>query len=433
MRSGPARAVAAAALGVALAASPIGAAHAGDEAGSGLLSYRLAASAPGLALEGLYKDVALTVPETTSTLSTGGVGAGLSAVAWPGPVVGNAGNALLVLSGSLPQQVTLLNDPIRAESHSAGPQSATNTRIPGTVMASSANGTKVTASSRSGAPTTLPLGTVGALSGTSSTELTGPTSAVSTATTEVHDLTLADGVIKVGLLSSTSTTTTDGKKATATGSTTVSGVTIAGLPVTVDGTGVHLSGTALANPLTQGVLDAATRSLGLTIVVSAPRETTSGASARYEAGALAIVYSHGTTTYSLTLGRASSSVSVGLGLSEPATATMTPTPATHLPVHPTTSAPPAQAVAGSGTGLAVTTPGAVDTAPDATGTAPSPTVAEPAPAVTPQAAQAPLPGGAPAGMWVALLAAALAAGAVLLRLPRWLLAAGRRDECEESL
>ncbi|MGB8651160.1 MAG: choice-of-anchor P family protein [Mycobacteriales bacterium] len=298
------RRLAVAATVVALAMVAVGAtAGAETEPGSDLASYGLHANAPGLGLEGLYKDVALTVPETSSTLTTGGVGAGLASLAWPGPVVGNLGTTILVLEPAAPSQVTALNSPVRAEAHSAGPQKAGNDSVPGTVMASTATPDEVTATSRTGS-TALPVGTFGVVSGASRVALTTATSAVATAESTVQDLTLAGGQVHIGAVRSSATATSDGQQAGAHGSTTVSGMTVAGVPVTVDGSGLHVAGQNVPNPVPQQTVDSAVKALGLTVLLTAPRLTRQGGSVSYDAGALVLVYTQSGKQYALTLGRA---------------------------------------------------------------------------------------------------------------------------------
>jgi hypothetical protein len=270
------------------------------EPGSGFASYGLTANAPGFAVEGLYRDVAFTVPETTSTLSTGGVGAALATIAWPGPILGNLGTTILVLSDQAPPQVTALNDPVRAEARSGGTQKSSYTRLPGTDLEAAATTDTVTASSHTGSQQ-LPVGTVGSFSGDTQTSLASTAQARGTARGLVHDVALAGGVIRIGSVTSTAEATTDGVRADGKGTTTVTGMTVAGVPVTVDEDGLHVAGqgTPLA---TQAVTDAV-KALGLTAVLTQPRVTKSTGSVSVTAGALVLMYSQGASTYAVTLGR----------------------------------------------------------------------------------------------------------------------------------
>ncbi|MCU1603163.1 MAG: hypothetical protein JWO22_3872 [Frankiales bacterium] len=278
------------------------------EPGSGLASYAMIANAPGIAVEGLYRDVAVTLPETTSTLSTGGVGAALATLAWPGPIAGNLGTTILVLSDQAPPQVTLLNDPVRAEARSGGTQNASYSTLPGTLMSAHATGDTVTASSRTGS-TTLPVGGVGAFSGETRTAFTNATQSVATATGLVQDVSLAGGVIHIGSVTSKAEAKNDGGTVSGTGSTVVTGLTVAGVPVQVDDKGLHVASTNV--PLATATVTDAVKAIGLTALLTQPRVTKSAGAVSVTAGALVLMYTRGASTYAFTIGRAA----VGLAAS----------------------------------------------------------------------------------------------------------------------
>lgn len=386
--------------------------HADAEPGSGLSSYSLTASAPGFALEGLYKDVALTVPETTSTLTTGGVGAGLAALGWPGPVIGNAGTTMLVLQPSAPSQVTMLNDPVRAEARTAGPTEATFDTVPGTVMKATAKPDEVTASSLTGSGTTLPVGEVGVVSASSRVALTGATTAVATSRSSVQHLSLAGGQVEIGAVTSTASATSDGTTASSTGSTVVTGVTVAGVPVQVDGKGVHVAGQDAANPVPVKTVTDAVKALGLTMLLTEPREVREGGSVHYAGAALVVMLEQGGKQIALTLGRASASVDAGAG--DPSTDVVLP-------------------ATGVGTGTGTPATGSVSpSAPIATATGPgvsaptAPSSSLPAPVAAAIDAAAPLASlvlasGAPVPLTLALLAGAALLALLLGTLPGRLL------------
>jgi hypothetical protein len=419
------RAVLGAGLALGLAAVPLTPARADTEPGSALVSYALAANAPGLGLEGLYRDVALTVPETTSTLSTGGVGTGFAAVAWPGPIVGNGGTTLLVLNSSVPPQATVLNDPVRAESHSGGSEKAFYGTAPGPVMTSTATRSAVSAHSSTGTGTTLPIGSVGAVTGATTTTLTGAGKAVSTATSTVSDLSLAGGAISLGGVLSTATTTTDGTVTTATGRTELTGLAIAGVAVTVDGQHLQVAGTSVANPLAQDTLNAAVKTLGLTVLVTDPHVVRTGGLASYDAGAVVLLFDQGANHVALTVGRASASVTATQLTSEPVLG--------GLPAPLGFSTTPGTVVAAPGT------PGAAS-GPVTVGQLPSTPATEP-PGVLPQvvatvlrplADAVSLAGGVPAALLVLLLVGVSVLGFLLQRLPEPFLTAAADDACEEQ-
>lgn len=403
-------------IGVLLAPTHV---HAEGEPGSGLSSYKLIANAPGIALEGLYRDVALTVPEVTSSLTTGNVGAGLASVAWPGPILGNAGSTILVLSPQAPPQVTMLNDPVRAESRTAGPQTASNSAIPGTTMTSSAKPDEVTAQVATGTPTQLPVGTLGALTSSSRVAFTGATAAVGEAKSTVQQLTLAGGAISIGSLQSSATATTDGRIAQGKGTTVVSGMTIGGVPVTVDASGVHAAGQNVPAAVPQDALNNAIRALGLEVHLTQPTVTKTGGSVDYSSGALILIYHQGASQYALTLGRASVSLAA-------TTAMALSTPTVAIPAAPTSSG----AVHPGATGAGALPSGDTGVTPQGS-PANTPMVAAPPAAQVVPVAYA-LADGVPAPLVVlGLLAAALLAFG-LRRLPDRVLALSTTD-CDERL
>ena len=307
-------------------------ASAQEEPGSGFTSYVLLANAPGLGLDGLYRDVALTVPEVTSTLRTGAVGSGFASLAWPGPVIGNGGSTLLVLQPALPPETVLLNSPVRAEARTGGAEKVTSTAVPGTLMAATAQPEQATADATFNS-TALPIGTAGAMTSSSRVALEGARKAVATARTETQDLSLAEGMITIGSVVSEAVVTSAAGKATATGATAVSGMEIAGVPVTVDGSGISVAGTSVPNPVPAQTVNEAIAALGLQVLLTEPRTVANGSSASYDAGALVLLYTQGGDQYALTLGRASASVDVVEGVAVPEG------PAQERPAAPVVTAP----------------------------------------------------------------------------------------------
>jgi hypothetical protein len=287
------------------------------EPGSAFASYTMLANAPGLGINGLYRDVALTVPETTSSLSTGGVGAALATLAWPGPIVGTLGTTILVLRSDAPPQVTMLNDPVRAEARSGGEQKGSYS-LPGTTMTASATNDAVTATSKTSS--TLPIGSLGGFSGTTRTAFEGAGAAVGTASGVVTDLDLAGGVVHIGSLVSTASARTDGTTSSGKASTVVSGMTIAGVPVTVDDKGVHVQGTTL--PLAAETVTNALKASGITVLLTKPRTVQSGGTISVDAGALVVMMQD----RSVTLGRASVGLAAGRGGALPSLPVFTPPP-----------------------------------------------------------------------------------------------------------
>ncbi|HVT64453.1 MAG TPA: hypothetical protein VHD81_04825 [Mycobacteriales bacterium] len=293
--------------------------------GSQLVSYTGIANAPGIGIDGIYMGVSLDIPQVRSALTTGGVGAGLASIAWPGDIGGNGGDALLILEPSVPTPIAkLLDDPIKAEAHSTGTRHAINKTLPGTVMEATASHTLVTASSQTQAA--LPaLGSLGAFSGSSSSRLVGPHTVRAVAQSAVTNLNLAGGVIKIGSLVSNAVVVSNGKTATGHAATTVANVTIAGIPVTIDHDGIHLATSVVPTGAVTKLLSTTLKALHLHTTFTKTLVTRDGGFASYDSGALVLTYRPNSSTYSITLGRASAQVNAspslvgdGLGTTPPA-------------------------------------------------------------------------------------------------------------------
>jgi hypothetical protein len=299
-------------LATAPAAMGVGAArtHADVSVGSGLVGYTGLANAPGIGINGIYMGVSLDVPQVVSSLSTGGVGAGLASIAWPGDIGGNAGTAVLVLAPTAPSWVKILNDPVKAEAHSTGTQHAINKTLPGTLMESNASNTAVDALSQTKLSVPL-LGSLGAFTGSSSTTLVGPNTIRAVANSAVTDISLAGGLIKIAALKSVAVVVSNGKTSHGHAATTVAGVTIAGIPVTIDKQGIHLAKSVLPTSAVTSLLSKTLKVLHMTTTFTPTLITHAGAASSYDAGALVLNYhpGTGTTNYSIELGRASAQVS----------------------------------------------------------------------------------------------------------------------------
>ena len=281
--------------------------HAAAPGGSQLVGYSAKANAPGVEITGIYMGVSLDLPEASSSLTTGGVGSGLASLAWPGDIGGNAGTAVLVLAPTAPSFVKYLNDPVKAETHSTGDRHEVNKTIPGTVMSSSATHTLVTASSQTRLE--LPaLGSLGLFTGATSAKLVGPHTIKSVANSAFSDISLAAGLIKIGALKSHAVVVSNGKTSHGHSSTTVAGVSIAGIPVTIDRDGIHLSKSILPTDAVTKLLTTVLKALHLKATFTPSTHVRDGATAEYDAGALVLTYHSGAQTVAITLGRASAQV-----------------------------------------------------------------------------------------------------------------------------
>lgn len=413
--------VIAAAATVALALTPTaamgmgaGTTHGDVAVGSDLVGYTALANAPGIGIDGIYMGVSLDLPQAVSSLSTGGVGAGLASIAWPGDIGGNGGTALLILVPNAPSWVKILNDPIKAETHSTGTQHAVNKTLPGTLMESNATHTAVNALSQT--KLSLPvLGSLGAFTGSSSTKLIGPNTIRAVADSAVTDISLASGLIKIAALKSHAVVVSNGKTSHGHAATTVAGVTIAGIPVTIDKHGIHLSSSIVPTGAITSLLTKTLKALHLTATFTPTSVSHAGAASSYDAGALVLNYSPNSSHYSITLGRAAAMVSatptyVGGVLGPPVSVTAPSTPATggESDGGGSFDLPPGD----------VTTTGGDDQAP---------TVAPPATNAANQ-----LAGGPTGWMIVGVIAAVLAGAALLPRIAGKFLDTPAGAGCEED-
>ena len=288
--------LAAAGLGVVLG----GPARADNTPGSGLGSFGLTASAPGMQLTWDYPTAAThpigegDVPHSLAQLQSGPQGYALASVAWPGSLVGNAGStSQLVGLGLPPSTSNSLNDPIRAEARTgSGSPTSTNDSYPGTHMAAGATDSDVNATaSVAGSTGPFPGMSTGNTVTTSDARLSGASTAVSTANSRVQNIVLGGGVVKIASVTSTATATTDGQHAKGHGGTVVTGMTVAGQPVTIDQSGVHVGQAgAPANAAASAIVDQALAGAGMKLYLSLPSDRPDGASDTYDAGTLVFVW-----------------------------------------------------------------------------------------------------------------------------------------------
>ncbi|MCU1590118.1 MAG: hypothetical protein JWP11_1374 [Frankiales bacterium] len=276
-------------------------AAADSEAGSGFGSYNLAANAPLEQVRFNDGDKCAgtpggtggcegVLPETVAMLRNGPIGYGLSSVAWPGVLAGNIGSVIIVSQG--PPEAKALNDPVRAEAHTgSGPDTVTNTQYPGMTMTATAKDDVVSAGADIAQSNNSQAGNFNNTTSRSKVQLTGPTTAVAEAYSHADDISLAGGVVTIGSVTSTAKGTTDGLKASATGTTLVKDMKIAGVPVTVDEHGVTVNGNN--TPLNKTASDAVNTAItnaGMSIAISLPSGKPIGGSIVYNAGSLIFMW-----------------------------------------------------------------------------------------------------------------------------------------------
>ena len=281
-------------------------AHA-DVSAAQLGSYSLIATAPGVEMTEdeppaqAHPEGQGSVPETSSLLQNGGVGYGLSSVAWPGATFANGGSLVGLLFpgplGQLPvpipdaisqavhQTAPAANYPIKAEARSGSAPDGKFDAGPGSTLTAHADANRVEgvgAIQGADLPGVATYGSTRTVS--NSTVDAGVGKAV--ATSAVHDIDLG-GVVKVKSVTSTAQAQTDGKGSSTDGGTVVSGMTIGGQPVSVDQGGVKVGDQSTPiNAAASQIVNQALAGMKMQVFLSQPQVTHDGASASYNAGSL---------------------------------------------------------------------------------------------------------------------------------------------------
>lgn len=287
--------------------------HAGS-VGSGFGSLSITATAaavraPFYSSQG--EDVEGELPYAESELSSGLSGRSLTSVFWPGDTGGNGGSTLYLLGPQCvpPNPNNLLPVPC-VTTLPQGPQSLYNQlndpevakAQTGTGNATNENDTPYASQRAVAHPTLLTADTVvepakvpkvsetfGATSAGTKIAISGLKTAVVTATSVAHDISLAGGLIKLGSVSSTASATSNTLRGTGKAATTVSDATIAGVPVSIDNTGVHLKGSRHALPATSPVNKALTQA-GIQIFIAQPTKTIKRANVSVDSGSVIVLF-----------------------------------------------------------------------------------------------------------------------------------------------
>jgi hypothetical protein len=333
-----------------------GSARAGDEPGSGLGLFSLAATAPAMQVEESDPSLCFSstagangcegvVPEAVATLRSGPIGHGLATVAWPGGIAAGGGSLLLTVGGSqVPSQATLLNDPVRADAYTNVGSPTSSYDVPGTTMTASALPARVAADAAVSSTTTMTVGTAGSTSSHADVQLTGSATATAHAHSEVKDLTVA-GVVRIASVVSDATAETNGVTSSAKGATTATGITVAGVPVTVDDRGVTAAGTTAAPDAEQAAVNSALSGAGVSMALGAPQGKPDGPKVGFHAQSLVVVFTNPTGfTTTVVLGGADVAVTAAPGFSLPSQGGVVPPVATAtLPAHDGAVPPPSSA------------------------------------------------------------------------------------------
>lgn len=299
-----------------ISADAIGAQAATAAPGSGFGSFQLVGSAAGSQIT--YSTAGSTsptvdgeVPDAVSSLQYGPLGDGLASIAWPGSLAGNAGTTSQVLNLPLPSQVAnSANDPVRAQAETgSGPSTVTNSTFPGTTMTATATAANVTAlAAIAGSSGPAPGTSTGNTDTSSSATLTGVSTAQVAAMSRIQDISLADGAVTITEVTSTADATTNGKVASGSGRTVVSGMKIGGIPARIGESGLQIgpAGAPASATLTQ-LADKALAGANMKVAVSQPSKQVNGGSITYDAGNVVFYWQPNSQsgTFTMTFGGAS--------------------------------------------------------------------------------------------------------------------------------
>ena len=287
-------------------------ARADDGPGSGFQSFSLSAVASGQriladTLAGQATGTADTgVPDSEASM-TSSTGHALSSVAWPSALAGNAGSLLALLGPfpCTPAQIPIqpvcspiaipagvqalypyLNDPIRAEAQYPVHPSD-DASLPGLTMTARTQATEVAADALIGGAIANGLERIGTTRATSTLRVTGPATAVADARSAIAGIDVLAGQLTIGSITSTAHAETNGTVAKSSGVTTIHDMKIAGIPVTVDDKGVHVSGNA-ADVLSPAVaaVNQVLANFGAKLFLTKATQTVKGATTTFDAGSL---------------------------------------------------------------------------------------------------------------------------------------------------
>ena len=254
---------------------------------------------------------------TRSNTDTGPVSRALSSYLWPGDVVGDGFGQLagggnqtypVQVNSRYPATTTAPEHNTSQVTDGNGmTTSSTDTDTKATVTGLGIAGTNLVTNPLEGFPTPKPstssssgtakppavpvpvssqlaaLVTVGNVTSTTDVKL-GNTSVTSTAHSAASDISVAGGLIKIGAVSLTSTSVSDGKKGTNDAKLTIAGLNIGGQPVELNDQGVDLAGTKVTAPKLPDLLSA----LGFSVAYAPVQKKVDGATASFEGSGLVI-------------------------------------------------------------------------------------------------------------------------------------------------
>jgi hypothetical protein len=273
-------------------------------------SYTITATAPGFEMTedepsaNAHPEGGGQAPYSTSALTSGNNGYGLSSIAWPGATEANADKLAVLLFPKdvqgvpVPDAVTGLvktgspaaSYPDRAEARTGESKPDATLDAQGATLKAHADPLLAQATATMKGAT----GQAGFSFGNSETIANSALSGTAGQASADSKVTKIDigGVIKIDSVTSHAEASTNGVAAEApTGSTVVQGMTVAGQPAYVDERGVHIGEQGQpANAVASQIANQALNGGGFSFFVSQPQQEQSGASASYTAGSLIILW-----------------------------------------------------------------------------------------------------------------------------------------------
>jgi hypothetical protein len=188
-----------------------------------------------------------TLSLATATLSSGGQGFGRASSFFPGTLTAGVRPLIETAAGV---RLPLPDYPLVVETREF--EEAKHADVPGLTMSSDVDPNRAVAVADAGALSLPAVVGVRSLHTESRSELTtGKLTA--TSTTTLHGIDLL-GVVSIGSIVSIASVTTDGVHSTCSGGVTISGVTVAGSPATLDDSGLHVDQQAVVPGLGVGKL-----------------------------------------------------------------------------------------------------------------------------------------------------------------------------------
>jgi hypothetical protein len=259
-------------------------------------SVNVAATATGMRSP-LYshqgEDAEIELPYAASQLGAGGTGHALTSIFWPGDTGGAFGSTLDVLGLGIPTSITRqLNDPEKAEAPTTDGKEVVVNNQGALTMTAIAHATHVMAQTNVGPAANPTLdGLFGSVRATTNI-VQKANKVVADAKSAIANVSIAK-VLSIGSITSVAHAVSNGKHSSGTTSTTVTGVKIAGVNVTVDQNGVEVTGkgllpTAVLNTLSKTV-NSALKSAGLHIFLTRGLKTIEGPHVSLDAGTLIVM------------------------------------------------------------------------------------------------------------------------------------------------